>query len=158
MYDKELKEAKGFDDVFKLVKRAAEEKLGLHRAGLTLILADLPVQILAQHQMGSNAILMNRNVLDIVSKGAENEVDLNSYLFVVLLHEYLHSLGMVSEEGVRKSVIEVVEYAFGGNHPARKISMNPVGGLDLRMNFIEPTRSEPLLVRDFDKDSMPFIG
>ena len=158
MFDKELKEAKGFDDVFKLVKRAAEEKLGLHRAGLTLILADLPIQILAQHQIGSNAILMNINVLDVVSRGAEDKVDLNSYLFVVLLHEYLHSLGMVSEDQVRKFVIEVVEYAFGEDHPARKVAMNPIGGLDLRMSFIEHTRNEPSLVRDFDRDSMPFIG
>jgi hypothetical protein len=38
----ELEKAGSFKDVFRLVKRVVEAKLGLRRAGLMLVLADAP--------------------------------------------------------------------------------------------------------------------
>ena len=61
-----LAAAMGFDQVFELVKRSAEESLGLHRAGLTLVLGDLTNEIGVYHGMGSNSIVMNRNIMKIV--------------------------------------------------------------------------------------------
>ena len=37
-----LSSAEGFDDIFEMVKVATEKTLGMHRAGLTLVLGDIP--------------------------------------------------------------------------------------------------------------------
>ncbi len=58
-----LASAEGFDEVFELVKKAVDQVLGIHRAGLSLVLGDIPNQVGAYHEMGSNAIVMNRNLV-----------------------------------------------------------------------------------------------
>src|SRR5205807_5093981 len=86
-----------FSDVFVLVKRSVKSSLGRRRVGLMLGLADLPDYIGAFHQMGSNFIVMNRSLLDQVTKLAKDRRYLNAYVFYTLLHEYLHTLGYVDE-------------------------------------------------------------
>src|SRR5712692_3963567 len=88
-----LSGAEGFDEIFSMVKVATEQALGRHRAGLTLVLGDIPNSVGAYHEMGSNAIVMNRNLLRIVEKLSKSRAKRNSYVFMILLHEYLHSLG-----------------------------------------------------------------
>ena len=39
---RKLASAGGFDDVFELVKKAVDQSLGIHRAGLSLVLGDIP--------------------------------------------------------------------------------------------------------------------
>src|SRR6266850_7322477 len=85
--------AGGFDEVFELVKKAVDHVLGVHRAGLTLVLGDIPNQIGAYHEMGSNAIVMNRNLMKIVWRSTRSRPRRNAYTFMILLHEYLHTLG-----------------------------------------------------------------
>ncbi|MEM4177949.1 MAG: hypothetical protein QXS29_10345 [Nitrososphaeria archaeon] len=159
MYKEELERAKEFNDIFALVKRTVAEKLGLHRAGLSLILADLPPTILGLHEMGSNSIVMNRRVLEEIAL-EDNKIYRNSYIFVVLLHEYIHSFGFYDEKKVREMVLNVVEFAFGKEHPAYFVALNPlslVGNRNIMLkglNSIEP----PTIVKDFDKESMPFIS
>jgi hypothetical protein len=158
MYREELEAAEGFGEIFRLVKRAVEERLGLHRAGLSLALVDLPPIILAQHQLGSNLIVMNRGVFEAVRWRAESRVELNSYIFVVLLHEYLHSLGLVDEATVRRRVWEVVRWAFGEGHPALLMASKPLNELYPEVFMVRPERERPIVIRDFDEESMPYIG
>jgi hypothetical protein len=73
-----LSSAEGFDNIFEMVKSATERKLGMHRAGLTLVLGDIPNNVGAYHEMGSNAIVMNRNLLRIVEKLSKSRSKLNS--------------------------------------------------------------------------------
>jgi len=99
-----LDQCENFSDVFELVKRTAEHSLGQRRAGLMLYLARLPKHIGAFHTLGTNGIVMNRNTLDVVTHGARSLREINSYVYSILLHEYLHALGHVEERDVRKIV------------------------------------------------------
>jgi len=64
-------------------------------------------KILGYTITGSDVIFINKIPLQSVKEGYGEEVA-NSYLFVVLLHEYLHVLGIYDEREVRKITLEVV--------------------------------------------------
>jgi len=117
-----LDQCQDFGDVFELVKKSAEHSLGMRRAGLMLYLAKLPKHIGAFHTMGTNGIVMNRTTLDMVTHGARSLREINSYVFSILLHEYLHALGYTGEEDVRRLVYDVSLATFGPDHPATKIA------------------------------------
>ena len=158
MYSEKLEKAQKYGEVFNIVKVAAEERLGLHRAGLTLVLMDLPTNVLGMHQMGSNAIVMDKKILNAINMGLNSKVERNSYIFVILLHEYLHSFNIASEERVRGLVLDVVEYAFGKDHPAHNVALNPLSLFENKPIVTRRSPSEPSIIRDFDRESMPFIG
>jgi len=158
MYLNELEAARGFGEVFSLVKMAVSERLRLHRAGLALVLMDLPPNVLAQHQIGSNAIVVDKKVIDAIDSTSTSRLKRNSYVFVILLHEYLHSLGITDEERVRALVLDVVGYTFPGNQTIRAIALNPAIMIADRPITSTQSKTLPLLVRDFDRESMPYIG
>jgi len=160
MYAERLKDAKGFDEIFSLVKTLVAEKLGLHRAGLSLVLADLPPNILALHEMGSNTIVMNRKTLEAISAQTEDRTAKNAYIFVTLLHEYLHSFGFSDERKVRETVANIVASTFGREHPAYAAAVNPLtllGGKQPHTGGSGAPRP-PTIVKDFDRESTPYIG
>jgi hypothetical protein len=121
-----LAQAAGFDQVFELVKRACEEGLGLHRAGLTLVLGDLTNSVGAYHELGSNAIVMNRNIMKIVWRSTRSRAKRNAYVFMILLHEYLHSLGFTDDAQVREIGRKVSEKFLGKRHIAGEMAVKPL--------------------------------
>jgi hypothetical protein len=160
MYAEKLERANSFDEIFSIVKSVVAKKLGLHRAGLSLVLADLPPNILALHEMGSNTIVMNRQTLEAISVQTEDKIVRNSYIFVTLLHEYLHSFGFADERKVREMVANVVVSTFGREHPTYIAAVNPLtllGGKQVHLGSLSPSRP-PTIVRDFDRESTPYIG
>src|SRR5207249_11048589 len=97
---------KDFNEAFELVKLAVNTKFNMHRAGLSLILQSLPSRIGAYHILGSNVIVVNRIVLSIIHDH-KTISEYNSYLFMVLTHEYLHSLGVVDEQKARQMTYDL---------------------------------------------------
>ena len=61
-----------FSDVFDIVKRSTENSLKQSRAGLMLYLARLPDHVTTFHPLGSNGIVMNRTVLDALTRGGHS--------------------------------------------------------------------------------------
>ena len=155
-----LSSAEGFDDIFEMVKEATELKLGMHRAGLTLVLGDIPNSVGAYHQMGSNAIVMNRNLLRIVEKLSESRSKRNSYVFMILLHEYLHSLGYESDRQVRTLGREIAAGYLGRRHPAGEMAVRPLDQFfpDLEKFAIFRDKGEFQTVSRFDSSSTPYIA
>lgn len=141
MYKERFEKVKEFDGIFSLIKDVVAKRFGLHRAGLSLVLADLPPTILALHEMGSNSIFVNRKILETMALETDNRINRNSYIFVVLLHEYLHSFGFSDEKIVREMVLDIVKFAFGSDHPAYLAAVDPLS-----------------LVGDKDRESMSFIS
>jgi len=92
-----------------------------------LYLARLPKHIGAFHTMGTNGIVMNRTTLDTITHGARSMREINSYVYSILLHEYLHSLGYTEENDVRKLVYDVSLETFGPDHPATQIASRGPG-------------------------------
>jgi len=159
-YSERLDACENFGDVFELVKKTAERSLGQRRAGLMLYLARLPRHIGAFHTMGTNGIVMNRNTLDIVTHGARSLREINSYVYSILLHEYLHSLGHVEERDVRKLVYDISLETFGPDHPATKIASQGPSQVfpDIALNELPNETPDVEVIPDVERSSHKYIS
>ncbi len=157
---RQLAAAKGFGEIFEMVKAATERSLGMHRAGLTLVLGDIPNSVGAYHEMGSNAIVMNRNLLRVVERVSKSRVKKNSYVFMILLHEYLHTLGYSDDRHVRNLSRQITTECFGGKHLAGDMAVMPLDRFfpDLAKYVAFRDKGEYETVRRFDTSSTPYIG
>jgi len=155
-----LDSCEDFGDVFGLVKRSAERSLGRRRAGLMLYLARLPKHIGAYHSVGTNGIVMNRTTLDMVARGARSLREINSYVYSILLHEYLHSLGYVEERDVRRLVYDISLDAFGPDHPATQIAAKgpAVFFPQIALTDIQPDTADVEVVPDLERSSRNYIS
>ncbi len=159
-YERLLDECRDYGDIFDLVKRAVRETLGRERAGLMLYLGNLPLNVGAFYPLGSNGIVLNRRVLELVSRSARSITEVNSFLFTILLHEYLHSLGYVDEGKVRRLVYEISMELFGPSHPAVRMALNPpLSRVSLfEARFGVPIDPELELVKDFERSNQSYIA
>src|SRR3972149_4732065 len=135
-----LENCRDFNEVFELVKYTVERSLGKHRAGLTLVLAELPNYVGAYHIMGSNLIVMNRVLLDAIKAITKSKAELNSFIFSILAHEYLHSIGYVDERDVRLLVRRVSIENFGESHDTVKMAMGDLFALYPQLRGLGPGR------------------
>ncbi|MER3601845.1 MAG: hypothetical protein C4339_03900 [Nitrososphaerota archaeon] len=156
---RQLDETESFDRLFALVKEAVFRVTGLRRAGLSLGLADLPPGIAAYHPFASNAIVLNRALLKAVNKVAKSKREVNAFLFVVLMHEYLHSLGILEEKQVRPLVQSICAKFLGEDHPASEMAKRSLyeiyPGL---LRHLEYTGPDVELVKDFDRSTLTYLG
>jgi hypothetical protein len=104
------------------VRRAVREVLGAERPGLGLALSDLPPQLGAYWQVTGNLIVLNEGLVDAMRQHARSPLELNSFVFVVLSHEYLHALGYLDEDAVRRVTARVAREALGPDHPATRMA------------------------------------
>jgi len=150
----------GFDHVFEIVKKAVQGSLGARRAGLALVLAEIPNYIGAYHVLGSNLIVLNKTILRAVELLTKSKEELNSFLFSILTHEYLHSLGHTDEGEVRRLVHKVSVDTFGADHYTAKMAVGDFMNLYPELRMLGPGRvgEDFELIKDFDKSSMPYIG
>jgi hypothetical protein len=155
-----LSSAEGFDAIFEMVKSATEQKLRMHRAGLTLVLGDIPNNVGAYHEMGSNAIVMNRNLLRIVEKLSKSRARRNAYVFMILLHEYLHTLGYTSDRQVRTLGKQIADEYLGRRHLASEMADRPLDQFfpELGKYSVFRDKGQYQTVRRFDSSSTPYIG
>ena len=93
-YKKSLEKAKGFADIFDLVKKTVKNYLNADQAGLLLGLSDLGAYgkgfLGAFYSFDANTIVINKRPLNKIKQKDPNLY--NPYIFHVLLHEYIHSL------------------------------------------------------------------
>lgn len=120
---KRLDEAKGFGEVYEIVKDTAEHSLGKHRSGMMLFLEDFPLQLGAYHPVGTNNIVMNRYLIQVVESATKSRRVVNSFIYSILLHEYLHALGYIRESSVRPMVYKISRESFGEDHIAIDMAM-----------------------------------
>jgi len=111
-----------FATVYQVVRRAVREILGVERPGLGLALSDLPPQLGAYWQVTGNLIVLNEGLVEVMREHAGSPVELNSFVFVVLAHEYLHALGYLDEDAVRRVTARVARGALGPDHPATRMA------------------------------------
>jgi hypothetical protein len=157
-----LKESASIPDIFETIKEIVWKTIGRSRAGLDLGLIELgnaPQGFLgAYYVSGSNIIVMNETPLKRIQETNPNL--LTPYIFSVLLHEYLHSLGIFDEEKVRRLTYEISAEIFGEENVITQISK------DMRKffpNFVYPEGAPQIdgpvrLVKDFDRSSIRYIG
>jgi hypothetical protein len=119
-----LEAAKGIAAVFEVVVEAVQEREWVSRGGIMLGIAELGEVdnrvIGALHPTCTNFILLNRAALRKVH--ATDPALMNPFLFHVLMHEYLHTVGLGSEGETRKKVLEITRPLLGDDHPATKMA------------------------------------
>jgi hypothetical protein len=152
--------AQNFDELFEIVKRVVEEELGEHRAGLTLVLANMPGTVGAYHPMGANIIVVNKSLINGMQQVTRNPKEINAFVFMILLHEYLHSLGYLDEGEVRKISQRVSRSALGESHPTVKLANANWLELYPQLQSLaqQPFSREFEVVQKFDSSSTSYIG
>jgi hypothetical protein len=148
-----------FNEAFELVKSTVEAKYKMHRAGLSLILQVMPTNLGAYHVLGSNLIIANKRILDIIKKYKSNE-EYNSYLFLILVHEYLHSFGIIDELQVRKMTYSLIASLVGEDHMATSMARYQPWNLFPELNLFHNNSFEQKfeVIRNFDKTTQSYIG
>lgn len=150
---------KDFNEAFELVKSAVMAKFKMHRAGLSLILQVMPTNLGAYHILGSNVIVMNSYVLAAIRRLSGSDEEYNAYLFMVLAHEYLHSLGLVDENAVRQMTYDLCKTMLGDDHSATRMAKEDPSSLFPQLRNMMQTQfgREFQVVKDFDKKNQSYI-
>jgi hypothetical protein len=111
-----------YDQVFRVVRGAVRRVLGIERPGLGLGLSNLPPSLGAYWQVTGNLIVMNEGLVRTMAAHADSTLEFNSFVYVILAHEYLHALGYLDEVEVRRVTAYVTKTAFGADHVATKMA------------------------------------
>ncbi len=152
-YRERLEKAKDYSEVWQIVKDTVEYVFHKRRGSMMLFLDDLPIQLGAYHSLGTNNIVLNRVLVQIVEAAIENRKVVNALVYNLLLHEYMHALGEISEAEVRVSVIQVCKKCFGEDYVATDIAVKspwtllkgiPLGSVTVPKRVME-------IVRNFEK-------
>jgi hypothetical protein len=162
-YRARLDEAKSLPDIFELVKSLVLKSLGKSRGGLMLGMANL-----GNHPQGffggffttgSNVIVLNKIPLQRIK---ETRPELyKPYVFHVLLHEYIHSLGYLDEADVRSKVFTISKAALGEDHLATQIASSSsefIKHLAYPDVSWKPEDEGLELVEGFDRSSVSYIA
>ncbi len=147
-------------DVFKIYRR--------HRAGLSLGLVEMGMYrggfIGGMHFPPGTDIIMNKTPLDIIIDEQPYEV-VWAYTYHILLHEYLHSLGVYDEQQCRTLTLKVSEEIFKeADHPAIILAKKGIGAYfpNLPMIYAPPDLQlggMPVeYIKQFDKNSYEYYS
>ena len=118
-----------------------------------LFLDDLPLQLGAYYPVGTNNIVLNRSLVDIVEASVTSKPTVNALVYNLLLHEYLHAIGELSEVGVRRLVVEVAKKSFGEQHIAVVVACKSPWVLlkDIPLGPYNAPKRIMEIVKDFEK-------
>ena len=154
-----IEDADGFREVWEIVKETVKVSLGQHRLGMLLFLDDLPLNIGAYHSLGTNNIVLNRTLLNIVETVTKSKKLVNAFVYSILTHEYLHALGYVSASQVRSLVYDVSKQCFGDDHIVTKLAEKTPWMLIKGVPLHEiPVTKQPMeLVKDLEKPNQRYI-
>jgi len=160
-----LESAKDLPDIFEIVKTAVRKSTGMERPGLMLGLANLgggPEGLIgAFYPIATNIIVMNTLPLKRIKE--TDPALYKPYVFHILLHEYLHTLGVIDEVATRKKAYEISTEIFGKDHVVAQLAADlsrfipklvyPVYG------WQPPEEYQLELVKGFDRSSTSsYIG
>jgi hypothetical protein len=158
-YRSRIDEAEGFSGVWEIVKETVKASLGEQRLGMLLFLDDLPLHLGAYHPLGTNNIVLNRSLINIVEAVTKSKKLVNAFVYSLLTHEYLHALGHVSESEVHSLVYDVSKTCFGDDHIvttlAEKSPWTLLKGIPLRGMTMSKKAME--IVKDFEKPNYEYI-
>jgi hypothetical protein len=152
-FRRRLEKAASYGEIWEIVKDTVVYALNRRRGGMMLFLDDLPLQLGAYHPLGTNNIVLNRRLVEIVEASVKNKRVINALIYNLLLHEYMHALGAFSEVKTRQLVYEIARKCFGENYIATLIAEKtpwalleavPLSRVDARKRVIE-------IVKDFEK-------
>jgi len=163
---KELK--KIMPKIFAKVKKDVKGVYGRHRAGLSLGLVEMGMNrggfIGGMHFYPGTDIVMNVTPLKIILKEQPFEI-VWAYTYHILLHEYVHSLGILNEKQCRIITLNISEEIFmDSNHPAIILAKSGIGTYFPNINLIyappdlKPDGIPIEYVYEFDRESYDYYS
>lgn len=154
-----LDSADGYSEVWEIVKDNVKSVLEKQRRGMMLFLDDMPLRLGAYYPVGTNNIVLNRALVQIVEATTTSKKLLNAFVYTLLLHEYLHALGYLKETEVRSLVYRVSKASFGEEHIATKLAeLGPWSILKgLPLNNLQAPRRMIEIVKDFEATNQKYI-
>lgn len=152
-YRRRLENSKKYGEIWRIVKDTVRSTLHKHRRGMMLFLDDLPIRLGAYHPLGTNNIVLNRTLVQMVEGAIKSKHIVNALIYNLLLHEYLHALGQFSETKVRRMVYEIVRKCFGENHIATLIAKKSPWVLlkGIPLETVSASKRVMEIVKDFEK-------
>jgi len=154
-----MNERMSYDSIFMIVKKAVKAVTGQERSGLGLALSNLPAGLGAFWQVGGNYIVMNDLLINAMEKIAKNDFEFNSFIFTILIHEYLHSIGYYDESEARKMSFYVTSAYFGEQHPATVMSSDDLWRIFPQLRYIPGGDGSSMrIISKFDTDATSYIA
>ena len=115
VFQDRLERTHDIPEIFELVKLAVRKNTGKERSGLMLGLSNLgggPQGFVgAFYPVATNIIVMNTLPLERIKQ--TDPTLYKPYVFHILLHEYIHTLGIIDEEATRAMALEISQKVFG---------------------------------------------
>lgn len=158
-YRSRLENAEGYSEVWKIVKDTVKISLNERRVGMLLFLDDLPLRLGAYHPLGTNNIVLNRALVNIVEAASKSKRMINAFVYTLLLHEYLHALGRHGEAEVRPLVYEISRKSFGEDHITTQLAkLGPWSILKgIPLDIIDVPKRVIEIVKDFETADKKYI-
>ena len=164
---KELKQV--MPEIFETVKDDVRKIYDRHRAGLRLGLAEMGMFqggfIGGMHFYPGTDIVMNTSPLKIILEEKTEDIIIWAYTYHILLHEYIHSLGVLDEKQCQTITLNVSEKIFKNkNHPAVIMAENGIGYYigNLQIRYVPPDRRPDGIhieyLYGFDKESQSYFS
>lgn len=118
-----------FSGLFNLVRNIISFKMDKKRSHILLGLIELGFSrggfIGGLHLGGTNEIFLNRSALKVMEQESRPEY-YKAYVFILLLHEYIHSVGVRNELRTRKYTRTIAQDVFDDNHPVVKLAVEGI--------------------------------
>ena len=129
------------------------------RVEMMLFLDNLHFRIGAYPPLGTNNIVLNRALVNIVEAALKSKRLINAFVYVLLLHEYLHALGRQSEAQVRPLVYKIFSESFGQDHITVELAEFGTWSLlkDIPLDTIDVPKRVIEIVKDFEKAEKKYI-
>jgi hypothetical protein len=113
-----------------LVEESVGDTIGVINEDVTVHFAPISgnYEVGAFYHPYFDSIVVNLNPLRRVWE--RNPELVKDYLFYILLHEYIHSIGIYNEEKTRWLTRQVSRRVLGGNHPVTRLAngeLSPFG-------------------------------
>ncbi len=158
-FRKSLDSATNYAEVWQTVKDTVDHSFGKRRGSMMLFLDDLPLQIGAYYPVGTNNIVLNRHLVEIVEATLSEKKTVNALVYNLLLHEYLHALGELSERGVRQQVVAVASMCFGEDHQVTVLARKSPWILlkDIPFEGAAAPKRVMQIVRNFEKSTDKYV-
>ncbi len=152
-FHERLDNAEDYAEVWQIVKDSVDLAFSKRRGSMMLFLDDLSLQVGAYHPVGTNNIVLNRRLVEIVEASLSSKRLVNALVYNLLLHEYLHALGELSEVEVRRQVVIVASKCFGEDHDATVLARKSPWVLlrEIPPEAVNAPKRVMQIVRNFEK-------
>ncbi len=155
-------------EIFEKVKKDVRKVYKRHRAGLSLGLIDMGMFqqgfIGGMHFHPGTEIVMNKTPLKLILETQPPEI-VWAYTYHILLHEYIHSLGIINERQCKEITLRITKEIFGETgHPAITLAKKGIGAYlpDLKMIYIPPEQKPDGMaieyIYGFDRESQTYFS